>query len=232
MSNIPQYSVVVPAAGVGKRMQADIPKQYLKITNKTLLEHTLENLIQHPNIARIVLVLHPQDPYFHELPIAHASWLTVVDGGLERSDSVLAGLKSLPASEDWVLVHDAARPCLRHEDLTRLLGIANESDIGGILASPVRDTMKRSNIEKMVLHTESRELLWHALTPQFFPLQQLRDALKQALLDKKNITDEASAIEYMGGKVRLIEGSQCNIKVTHPEDLPLAKFYLTNRVHS
>ncbi|MFT5676784.1 MAG: 2-C-methyl-D-erythritol 4-phosphate cytidylyltransferase [Paraglaciecola sp.] len=229
MSHTSNYTVVVPAAGVGKRMLADRPKQYLHIAGKTLLEHTLENLYRHPKINRVVVVLNPQDPYFAQLPIANAEWLDIVDGGEQRCDSVLAGLNSVSSSQSWVLVHDAARPCFEHGDLDKLLHLADSGEVGGILASPVRDTMKRSDKLGVVLHTEPRTNLWHALTPQFFPLLQLRNALEQALQDQLEITDEASAIEYCGGQVILIEGSSNNIKVTRPEDLQLAEFYLREK---
>lgn len=229
MPNNPQYSVVVPAAGVGKRMRADKPKQYLEIAGKTLLEHTLENLYRHPLINKIVVVLNPRDPYFCELAIASAPWLKVVEGGAQRSDSVLAGLQYLPPGDEWVLVHDAARPCLSHQDLDNLLSLAEQGEVGGILATPVRDTMKRAGADSLIAHTVARENLWHALTPQFFPLTQLRYALEKALLDKVVISDEASAIEYVGGQVKLLEGSASNIKVTHPDDLQLAEFYLRQK---
>jgi len=229
MSNTSQYSVVVPAAGVGKRMQANKPKQYLEIAGKTILEHTLENLHRHPLINEVVVVLNPHDPYFSNLAIAGAPWLTVVKGGAQRSDSVLAGLQYLPSGDQWVLVHDAARPCLSHLDLDNLLSLAKHGEVGGILATPVRDTMKRAGADNLIAHTESREDLWHALTPQFFPLTQLRQALETALSDKVAITDEASAIEYVGGQVKLLEGSASNIKITHPDDLQLAEFHLRQK---
>ena len=226
----PQYTVVVPAAGVGKRMLTDRPKQYLMLAGLTVLEQTLYGLIAHPQIKHVVLALAPEDPYFETLDISSASWITRVDGGKERADSVLAGLQSIPVNE-WVLVHDAARPCLHHGDLDRLLRLAQQGDIGGILATPVRDTMKRESPEQQgtVQHTEDREGLWHALTPQFFPVQALHQALSQALKSGKNITDEASAMEYMGAKVSLVEGDASNIKITRPADLALAEFYFKQR---
>lgn len=228
MPDKPKYTVIVPAAGVGKRMLANKPKQYLTIAGKTILEHTLTNLISHPQIHHIVLALHPDDPYFGELELHDNSWLSRVHGGKERADSVLAGLIYL-SQERWVLVHDAARPCVKHRDLDRLLAIAQQGEIGGILASPVRDTMKRANAVKtdVIERTEDRDNLWHALTPQFFPLQVLRESLCAALKAKASITDEASAIEWANGQVKLIEGSDSNIKITHPDDLALAEYYLT-----
>ncbi|WP_438864719.1 2-C-methyl-D-erythritol 4-phosphate cytidylyltransferase [Neptunicella sp.] len=223
---MPYYAAVVPAAGVGKRMQADRPKQYLQIGGKTILEHSIERLIEHPQINQIIVAIDQHDPYFEDLPIASADWLVRVDGGKERADSVLAGLKAITDAQ-WVLVHDAARPCLQRNDLDKLLSLAQGS-IGGLLASPVRDTMKRSDAQKNVLRTESRVDLWHALTPQFFPYHQLFEALQQGLAEGLNITDEASAIEAFGGQVKLVEGSATNLKVTHPDDLQLAEFYLDN----
>ncbi|GGD49893.1 2-C-methyl-D-erythritol 4-phosphate cytidylyltransferase [Lacimicrobium alkaliphilum] len=205
-------------------MQSDIPKQYLSLAGKTILEHCLLNLIAHPRIQHIILPLHPQDPWFEKLDIANAPWLTVIEGGHERADSVLNGLQIVPEGE-WVMVHDAARPCLPHADIDKLLALT-EGHQGGILASPVRDTMKRADEQGLIVRTESREQLWHALTPQFFSCKQLKAALSGALAQNIHITDEASAIEWSGGKVRLIKGDPCNIKITHPEDLALAEFYL------
>ena len=222
-----QFYAVVPAAGVGRRMGANRPKQYLPILDKTLLEWTLEKLISHPLIKHIILPVSLQDEYFAALPIANADWITTVPGGKERADSVLAGLKAIPEA-DWVLVHDAARPCVKHSDIDRLLALV-KTDAGGILATPVRDTMKRASKDtpNQVSHSEERNHLWHALTPQFFPKQQLQNALEEALQKGLAITDEASAIENKQGKVILVEGCSSNIKVTHPQDIRLAEFYLT-----
>ena len=227
MTKTKQFTVVVPAAGIGKRMGAACPKQYLLIAGKSIIEHTLDRLLEHPQIARVIVVLHPNDVKFAQLAIAANPLINVVTGGDERSDSVLAGLESVDPNEYWVLVHDAARPCLDLGDLTLLLNLAEEGDIGGILAAPVRDTMKRASNENVVIKTESRENLWHALTPQLFPLLQLKTALKSAQSKQIAITDEASAIEYMGGQVKLVAGRASNIKVTQPEDIYLATYYLT-----
>ncbi len=224
-----RFPAVVAAAGIGSRMAADKPKQYLSIAGKTVLEHTLETLHQHPNIGDIVVVVHPEDAYFQSLPLATAPWLTTVIGGKERADSVLAGLKTLN-NDGWVLVHDAARPCISHQDIDRLLAIYSEG-IGGILATPVRDTMKRASIQTpaQIAHSEDREGLWHALTPQFFPRQHLIEALEQCLEKGLNITDEASAMEQTQQPVKLVEGAASNIKITRPADLALAEFYLSRR---
>jgi 2-C-methyl-D-erythritol 4-phosphate cytidylyltransferase len=229
MPSLSQYSVVVPAAGIGKRMKTDCPKQYLCIAGKTIIEHTLTNLLEHSQVKRVIVVINPNDKLFDQLPIASHPSIEVVEGGQERYDSVLAGLNYLPDDEEWVLVHDAARPCLAAPDLTALLQLAKQGSIGGILATPVRDTMKRAvnvrmNGQNIVKKTESRENLWHALTPQFFKLASLKKALNEAGKKKTDITDEASAIELLGEKVMLVEGCASNIKITQPEDLFLAEF--------
>lgn len=229
------FTVIVPAAGVGKRMGSDIPKQYLRLAGKTLLEHTLNNLIQHPLIDNIVLVLSPDDGYFQETSLASAPWIDTVHGGKERADSVLAGLThviSRSANDDWVLVHDAARPCVKHRDISQLL-LLRSGDCGGILAAPVRDTMKRASEHTFrVRETVDREHLWHALTPQFFPINELYNALKNGLDSTRDITDEASAMEYAEHPVLLVESDASNIKVTRPDDLKLAEFYLASEVHT
>ncbi|ADP11596.1 2-C-methyl-D-erythritol 4-phosphate cytidylyltransferase [Erwinia sp. Ejp617] len=227
--SLPNVIAVVPAAGVGSRMLSGCPKQYLTLCGKTILEHSLHALLAHPAVNRVVVALSPQDSHFHQLPIARDARVSTVTGGLQRADSVLAGLQAARDAQ-WALVHDAARPCLHPEDLARLLALTASSKVGGILAAPVRDTMKRaisgrSNID----HTVEREALWHALTPQLFPLELLRDCLLRALGEGANITDEASALEYCGYHPELVNGRSDNLKVTRPEDLALAQFYLTQR---
>ena len=218
---------VVPAAGIGSRMQAVCPKQYLTISGRTILEHSIAGLLAHPAVKRIIVAISPDDPYFFTLPIASDPRVQWVVGGKERADSVLAGLKAASTAH-WVLVHDAARPCLHLDDLTRLLAITETSSVGGILAAPVRDTMKRAKPDDpAIAHTVEREALWHALTPQLFPLALLHDSLARALQEGATITDEASALEYCGYHPQLVMGRSDNIKVTRPEDLALAAFYLT-----
>ncbi|MCP1439866.1 2-C-methyl-D-erythritol 4-phosphate cytidylyltransferase [Erwinia persicina] len=218
---------VVPAAGVGSRMQAACPKQYLRINGKSVLEHAIDGLLAHPQVNQIIVAITPEDPWFFTLPVAKDPRVRWVAGGKERADSVLAGLQAAPEAR-WVLVHDAARPCLHPDDLHRLLAITATSRIGGILAAPVRDTMKRAEPgSPAIAHTVEREALWHALTPQLFPLELLRSCLQRALQEGASITDEASALEYCGYHPELIVGRSDNIKVTRPEDLALAAFYLT-----
>ncbi|APG19600.1 2-C-methyl-D-erythritol 4-phosphate cytidylyltransferase [Kosakonia radicincitans] len=224
---IPDVCAVVPAAGFGRRMQTECPKQYLSIGQKTILEHAVDALLAHPRVSRVIIAVSPGDERFARLPLAQHPQITVVNGGAERADSVLAGLKAAGDAQ-WVLVHDAARPCLHQDDLNRLLQLSETSRVGGILAAPVRDTMKRAEPGKTAIaHTVERNDLWHALTPQFFPLQLLHDCLTRALNESATITDEASALEYCGFHPELVAGRADNIKVTRPEDLRLAEFYLT-----
>lgn len=226
----PEVVAVLPAAGNGSRMQSTCPKQYLTIGSKTILEHAIGALLSHPRITRVIVAISPDDTRFHALPIAGDPRVSVVIGGKQRADSVLAGLNSVAGAE-WALVHDAARPCLHQDDLERLLSITRHSDVGGILASPVRDTMKRG-AGMAIDHTVERNDLWHALTPQLFPLALLKTCLQQALCDGATVTDEASALEYCGYHPQIVSGRADNIKVTRPEDLALAAFYLTNIQHS
>lgn len=222
----PQVIAVVPAAGIGSRMQSERPKQYLTIAGKTILEHSLAALLAHPAVSRVIVAISPDDRWFAALPAARDPRISVVTGGGQRADSVLSGLQAAAGAE-WVLVHDAARPCLHLDDLSRLLALTASSQTGGILAAPVRDTMKRSLADGSIDHTVEREALWHALTPQLFPLALLRDCLQQALNAGASITDEASALEFCGYHPELVSGRSDNLKVTRPEDLALAAFYLT-----
>ncbi|GAA6206062.1 2-C-methyl-D-erythritol 4-phosphate cytidylyltransferase [Thalassotalea sp. SU-HH00458] len=221
--------VVVPAAGVGKRMKANCPKQYLKINQKSILEHTVSRLSSHPMIKKIIIALSHEDEYFSETRLSENSKVMVVDGGKERVDSVLAGLAVIDPHEfPWVLVHDAARPCLTLNDLNHLIEACLSNDKGGILASPVRDTMKQG-CNGVIEQTIDRENLWHALTPQMYPTLQLKAAIERALSAQAIITDEASAIEFTGEVSQLISSSSENIKITQPDDLALAEFILNKQ---
>ena len=221
---------VVPAAGVGKRFGADIPKQYLTLVGKTLCEHSLERLLQVEQIQRIVVAISPEDERFGTLPVARNNRIMTTIGGAERCHSVLHGLHALQseaADEDWVLVHDVARPCVRPADVRNLIHqVLSHNAIGGILANPVRDTMKRADAHHHIQETVSRDHLWHALTPQLFPLGLLRDALEAALADHALVTDEASALERLGHRPLLVEAHADNIKITRPQDLTLATLFL------
>lgn len=221
--------VVVPAAGQGARFGGEIPKQYLSVLGRPLIRHTLERLASHPRVSGLCVALAANDVHW-------AGWrefkgkpvLTCV-GGAERADSVLAGVRTLPASvreKDWVLVHDAARPCLRHDDIDRLLDHGCAHDVGAILAAPVRDTLKRADARGAIQRSEPRERLWRALTPQLFRRAALERALESAIEARVRITDEAMAFERLGLSPLLVEGAEDNLKVTTPADLVLAEFLL------
>lgn len=223
MISDPCFTAVVPAAGIGSRMAADIPKQYLPLGGSTVLEQTLARLLNHPAIARIIVATAEQDPWFGELAIARHPRVLRVIGGRERADSVLNALAHVKT--DWVLVHDAARPCLHPTDLDAVLA-AGQQPHGALLASRVRDTMKRGDGLGAVSSSVSRDELWHALTPQCFATGPLQQALSASLAAGAIITDEASAMEWAGFHPRLVEGRADNIKITRPEDLGLAGFFL------
>lgn len=228
-SQSPKYWIIIPAAGVGKRMGADRPKQYLPLLGKSVIEQTIDCFITHSRVERIVVALSRDDGYWPELDISRSPYIVRAEGGAERCHSVLNALDALQEKadqDDWVLVHDAARPCLTRGDLDKLIDELSSDEVGGILAVPVRDTMKRGDGKGHIAHTEDRNDLWHALTPQMFRFALLRDALRRSLADAFVVTDEASAIEHVGLKPRLVEGRADNIKVTRPEDLALAGYFL------
>jgi len=229
-----KFIAIVPAAGVGKRMQANCPKQYLCIDNETILSHTVMRLLSHPLISQVIVALGVNDQYFAESTLAHHKDIIRVTGGTERVNSVLNGLKAVDRNiYPWVLVHDAARPCVSHQDIDKLISQCLSNDYGGILATPVRDTMKRgvqANGDSCTIEsTVEREQLWHALTPQMYKTDELTSAIEQALDNGLNITDEASAIEQANLPSLLVSASSENIKITHPNDLALAEFYLTKQ---
>lgn len=220
-----KFWLIVPAAGIGARMQAGRPKQYLQVAGKSILEHTLAVFLNHPQLQRIVLPLSADDDGWPQTALAQDARILPVIGGAERADSVLAGLRALPAlgaaADDWVLVHDAARPLLQADDLQLLLDSLQDDPVGGLLACQARDTLKLADSQGRSQRTLPREQIWHALTPQMFRLQPLQAALSAALAQGIAITDEASAMEWAGHAPRLVAGRSDNIKVTRPEDLAL-----------
>lgn len=233
-----RYWVIIPAAGSGQRMQADCPKQYLKLNNKTVLEHTLAVFDKPELISGIVIVLADLDPYWPDVKqsLSHFSVpLYTANGGQERCDSVLNAMKELQyraSAKDWVLVHDAARPCVTWHDIRNLISALKDESVGGLLGSPLKDTIKRSDTSRHVTATVDRSQLWRALTPQMFRFDILHKALKQALIHENKatqITDDASAVEQLGYKPLLVEGSGDNIKITTPEDMLLAEIYLSQK---
>lgn len=226
---MPRYLALVPAAGSGARMGEAIPKQYLPLAGRPLLYHTLQALLAEPRLERIVVVLAPDDNRFDDegLSVLGARIEPLRCGGDVRAASVRNGLFAVRESvgaDDWVLVHDAARPCLSAAALDRLLREVGNDDAGGLLAVPVADTLKRSNGKDRVAATEPRARLWQAQTPQLFRYRVLVDALARA--EGSNMTDEAGAVELMGLTPKLIMGETRNLKVTYPEDLELAELIL------
>ena len=232
MSKQNKFWSVVPAAGVGSRMAAAVPKQYLQLHGKTVIEHTLSRLCTHPRISGVVVAISAADEHWQQLDLPAYNNIHVAEGGAERCHSVLSGLQLLNGianTDDWVLVHDAARPCIHHTDISHMIDVLKDHPVGGLLGLPVADTMKRSNTADEVLKTVNREHLWRALTPQMFRLGQLQQALQTALDEGFLVTDDASAIEHVGLKPRMIAGRGDNIKITRPEDLKLAEMYLAQQ---
>ena len=196
-----RHFALVPAAGTGTRLGASVPKQYLPVAGRPLLWHAVANLLAHPSIGRVAVVLHPQDRLFEQQPWAQMGERVSAlrCGGATRAESVRNGLSALSddlAADDWVLVHDAARPCLTLELLQRLIETLDGDAVGGLLAVPVADTLKRSGSDQRVVRTEPREGLWRAQTPQMFRFGLLARALERA--DLAAVTDEASAVEALG----------------------------------
>lgn len=220
---LPAFWAVIPAAGVGARMAADRPKQYLQLGGRTILEHSLDCFLDHLSLKGLVVSIAADDPFWPGLACARDPRIQRAAGGRERADSVLNALLLLhaqgAADDDWVLVHDAARPNLSRDDLDRLLLELADDPVGGLLAVPARDTLKRADANGRVEATVDRSTIWQAYTPQMFRLGALHRALADSLVADVAITDEASAIEWSGQAPRLIEGRSDNIKVTRPEDL-------------
>ncbi len=214
--------LIVPAAGQGRRMGADKPKQYLTLGEQPILAHTLARLYQAFPEATLVLCLDSDDRWFQPEWVPFARWQRV-RGSNERMDSVLNALEAIAAQDDdIVMVHDVARPCITPADLHALYQAASSHPGGALLAMPVADTMKRAGAGQQSIHTEPRDGLWHALTPQGFRYALLRQALQSARGDARLVTDEASAVEALGEQPLLVSGRRDNLKVTHPDDLALA----------
>lgn len=225
---------VVPAAGLGSRFGAALPKQYLPLLGRPMIEHSLERLLQLPELKAIVVVIHRHDHWWPTLGLHNHPRIATISGGAERCHSVLAGLHLLreqAASSDRVLVHDAARPCVRLADIRTLIDQTADYADGGLLGVAVRDTMKRLDAAQQVTETIPRERLWHAQTPQLFTLDRLITALETAAANQQLVTDEAEAMELIGCRPLMVAGSDDNIKVTRSEDLPLAEFYLRRQAN-
>ncbi|MFC4728741.1 2-C-methyl-D-erythritol 4-phosphate cytidylyltransferase [Coralloluteibacterium thermophilus] len=221
--------VVVPAAGRGRRFGGERPKQYAPLAGRSVIECTLARVLAHPRVHAAMVVLAPDDAYWPGLREVAGKPVFTCWGGDERADSVLAGLQALPDSvieDDPVLVHDAARPCVRVADIDRLLELGRRHAVGGLLAAPVRDTLKRADARGGVAATAPRDGLWRAFTPQLFRRGGLTRALQAAVRAGVAVTDEAMAMERLGLAPLLVEGAEDNIKVTTPADLAFAEFVL------
>jgi 2-C-methyl-D-erythritol 4-phosphate cytidylyltransferase len=223
---MPDVYALIPAAGSGTRMGSEIPKQYQMLAGRVLLDHAIQALSTHARVRQVFVVLGPQDDYFRTYDwSAYGGRLEpLYCGGATRAASVQNGLMAMADAvepDDWVMVHDAARPCLTAALIDRLLAEVFSDRVGGLLAVPVTDTLKRGDVSQRVLETVQRESLWHAQTPQMFRFRLLLEAMRRA--DATRTTDEASAIEQMGLHPRLVMGSASNLKVTHPGDWALAK---------
>jgi len=226
------FHALVPAAGFGARMDNALPKQYLPLAGHPMIFHALSTLCACPLISTVFVVLSPEDTLFHNYDwSAFGDKLqTLYCGGATRADTVLNGVLAAELEpDDWVLVHDAARPCLGDAHLLKLINELQDDVVGGILAVPVADTLKRSDADQRIQKTENREQLWQAQTPQMFRIGTLMDALEQA---GPSVTDEASAIEASGLQPLLVPGSAQNFKVTYPEDFALAEAVLQARARS
>lgn len=225
-----RYFCIIPAAGIGRRFGNQLPKQYQLIHGKTILEHTISKFVYHPKIEKIVVVIHPNDYFWPRLRLeTYFDKIITTAGGLERCHSVFNGLQALSSytqPQDWILVHDAVRPCIRISDIDKLIGQIDQHPVGGILGMKISDTLKRSNDHNQIIDTVSRENIWQALTPQMFREQILFQAIENVIHTKNFVTDEAAAIETLGFIPLIIEGHRDNIKITHAEDLPLAEKYL------
>ncbi|MEJ2115237.1 MAG: 2-C-methyl-D-erythritol 4-phosphate cytidylyltransferase [Gammaproteobacteria bacterium] len=225
-----RYWAIIPAAGTSQRMGAETPKQYLPLADTTVIEASLSNFLCHPKVAGIVVALHADDQYWNTLALKHNEKIHTVMGGESRAESVYNAIRYLEntpaANDDFLLVHDAARPCLRKTDLDLLIQQLEQDDVGGILASPVCDTLKiieqQAETNNIVCKTPDRKKIWRAFTPQMFRLSTLKNALTHCKKNNIIVTDEASAVEALGLPVKLITGQSDNIKITNPEDLVLA----------
>jgi 2-C-methyl-D-erythritol 4-phosphate cytidylyltransferase len=219
--SVPRYIALIPAAGVGERMGTSMPKQYAQLAAKPMLQHVMETFSTASLISHTYVVVSANDAYISDLPVLPRTTILKC-GGAARQDSVTNGLLAISSEtedDDWILVHDAARPGLTHNLLDKLIAFVKDDAVGGLLALPLVDTIKRSDGHGRSEMTIERSALWSAQTPQMFRYAQLLQALQQA----QQVTDEASAIEAMGHRPKLVEGSARNFKVTLPQDLLLAE---------
>ena len=231
---MPKYFAVIPAAGFGSRMENQLPKQYLPLSGKPMIYHAVDTFCRSALIHQVFIVLSPQDTQWQQYDWnVYDEKLTVLyQGGATRAESVLNGLIEAPnnypvTAQDWILVHDAARPLFTQNQLKHLIEAVGDDPVGGLLAIPIADTLKRSNSDNCVAQTESRDNLWQAQTPQMFRYQMLVDALSNNT--HQNVTDDASAIEALGLHPKLVHNRDYNFKVTYPQDLELAEIIIKTR---
>jgi 2-C-methyl-D-erythritol 4-phosphate cytidylyltransferase len=230
-----KYFAIIPAAGSGSRMKNNLPKQYLPLAGRPMIYHALKTLCHFPKIASVFVILAPEDSEWlkHDWSEFSDKLIVLNCGGTTRSMSILNGLKAAPeklsiGDSDWVLVHDAARPCLSEILLEKLVDeLANEV-VGGLLAVPLADTLKRSNVSSRVERTESRKDLWQAQTPQMFRYKLLVDALSRP--SSMAVTDDASAVEGLGLHPKLVLSDTHNLKITYPQDMILAELILQTQL--
>lgn len=230
MTDKTRYWAIIPAAGTSQRMATELPKQYLSLGDTTVIESSISSFLHHPKVSGVVVALHAEDQYWNNLAIVRNKKIHTVIGGETRTESVHNALNYLDTTSaeknDFVLVHDAARPCLHDEDVNELITQLENDDVGGILASPASDTLKlvekNNNSRATVSKTLDRSLIWKAFTPQMFRLGILKKALSHCSKNNIAVTDEASAVESLGLKVQLVEGRNDNIKITRAEDLLIA----------
>ena len=225
-----KYFLVIPASGIGKRMNSDIPKQYLHLDNGiTILDQCLKTFLSIESIAGFVVSLANKDTRFESSLFAkHSKLIAIAPGGKERFHSVLNALNSLnevAEFNDWVLVHDSVRPCIKQSDIEKLIEEVSDDAIGGILANKVADTVKQKNTNGLV-STIDRKKLHMAQTPQMFRFGILKEALEKIIKLDMHITDESEALEYLGHSVRIVNGSSSNIKITNKDDIDLANYFL------
>ena len=224
-----KYWVIIPAAGTGQRMGGDTPKQYVSVCGKTVIEHTINNFIDRKEIESICVSISKSDKYWSTLPISKNKKIITTVGGSERYQSVYNGLSAIKDeadNDDWVLVHDAVRPCLTKSVIDRLITEISSDVVGGILALPCTETMKRINDRNQIEETVNRESIWRAQTPQMFKYGKLFSAIKKVIDENIFITDEAMAMEFSNYKPVVILGDENNIKITHKIDLKQLELFL------
>lgn len=226
---------IVPAAGIGARMRSELPKQYLSLNGQSVIAHTLQRLAGLTDLRAIIIALHPQDTLWAQHGVALSQGLMTCSGGEQRCQSVLNGLYALAGladEDDWVLVHDAVRPCVRLDDIETLLREIDNHPVGGLLGIPVSSTLKLVNDNRDIVATIPRDDMWQASTPQAFRYGRLREVLEHCVTQGDFVTDEAVAMEKAGYTPRLVRGGADNIKITYPEDLRMAGVILQAQAFS